>query len=230
MKSFISKCLKTGRGDRLYPVGSFARGEDYSGDLDILILGKKINISCPHTRVSGGDVRETYIIHAAPEFQMDVFYLPKEQAASLPFMLLYLMGPKSENLRMRSAAKRMGLKLNQFGIYRGTKALPIKTVKELYVLLNLTPPTPVLDDVPYEDIKQFFDSHVIGTYKSFHCVDHCSVVVVILGPGDKIRMVGVRKRKKGQYYLVQPPHMDGYFKLYVERQDRMHAFKEHPSK
>jgi DNA polymerase (family 10) len=54
-----------------------------------------------------------------------------------PFALHHLTGSKEHNVAIRSRAAGMGLKVNEYGIFKGAKSLPAEDEKELYGLLGL---------------------------------------------------------------------------------------------
>jgi DNA polymerase (family 10) len=54
-----------------------------------------------------------------------------------PFALHYFTGSKEHNVAMRSLAKKAGLKLNEYGLFKGTKLLACKDETELFERLGL---------------------------------------------------------------------------------------------
>jgi DNA polymerase (family 10) len=59
-----------------------------------------------------------------------------------PFALLYFTGSKEHNTALRQIAKTRGLKLNEYGLFKGTKSLPCKGEADIYqaLSLNFIPP------------------------------------------------------------------------------------------
>jgi hypothetical protein len=207
LDDFVQKYLSVKPPDLLYPVGSFGRGEEMSGDLDMLVLGDKLTISFPHRRVSGGDNHETYEILTDPPFQMDVFYLPHSKKSALPFSLLQYLGPKEENIRLRTAAKRQGYKLNQYGLYQGDKRTKVKSIDGVYRLLGVSRSTPLLRNVPGDLINRFAKDIGVSSF---------SYDGLVFTTAEKLRLRGMRHRKSGDRILVQPEYLDGYIRVAVE--------------
>ncbi|MEK7790190.1 MAG: DNA polymerase/3'-5' exonuclease PolX, partial [Deltaproteobacteria bacterium] len=54
-----------------------------------------------------------------------------------PFALLYFTGSKEHNTEMRSIAKTKRLKLNEYGLFKGTKSIPCKNEEEIFKTLGL---------------------------------------------------------------------------------------------
>lgn len=140
----ISKYVAT---KKVAVLGSFARKKPFIGDIDLLVIGgRKIVFTCVHKRVSGGEKKEDYLLYP-PEtdgeaISVNVYFLPKDKIHSLPFMLMTLIGPKEENIRMRYLAKQKGYTLNQYGIKLpdGTymkKRFP--SIASVYKFLDATP-------------------------------------------------------------------------------------------
>ena len=67
-------------------------------------------------------------------FDMDLRVLPKESYGSA---LQYFTGSKDFNLIMRNNAKKLGYKLNEYGIYKGTKEIYVESEKEIFDLLEM---------------------------------------------------------------------------------------------
>jgi DNA polymerase/3'-5' exonuclease PolX len=60
----------------------------------------------------------------------------------IPFLswypaVLYFTGSKELNLIMRNNAKKLGYKLNEYGIYKGTKNIYVESEQEIFNLLNM---------------------------------------------------------------------------------------------
>jgi DNA polymerase (family X) len=54
-----------------------------------------------------------------------------------PFALHHFTGSKEHNVALRARAQRMGLKLNEYGLFRGEKLLPCKDEAAIYARLGL---------------------------------------------------------------------------------------------
>lgn len=92
-------------------------------DIDILIvvpsdddLGK-VSLRRPHRVISKGVRRMSVVID---RHSIDIFIAVKHE---LPFALLHYTSPAQYNIRLRAYAKKMGYRLNQYGLFRGTHVL-----------------------------------------------------------------------------------------------------------
>jgi DNA polymerase (family 10) len=57
--------------------------------------------------------------------------------AEFPYALLYFTGSKEHNTELRGIAKDKGLKLNEYGLYKGEKLIKCKTEEEIFEALGL---------------------------------------------------------------------------------------------
>ena len=155
-KNFI-KSLDTFNNIKIKFCGSFRRKLKYSNDIDILIVSKDIiniddlykskilykiidklkkdkiiyddlTIENIHTKYSG-------IVNYINElYRIDIRFLPYESYYS---GLLYFTGSKLFNIDIRKKAKRLGYKLNEYGLYKDDKIIEIKSEKDIFKYLNL---------------------------------------------------------------------------------------------
>lgn len=98
------------------------------------------------TSQSGGDHYRRLMIRTsavAATIQVDVFYADQ---VSWPYAMLHHTGPKAYNIRLRAHAKRKGLKLNQYGLWKKDGSLRVtcacRTEKQVTELLGVTYRTP----------------------------------------------------------------------------------------
>jgi DNA polymerase (family 10) len=110
--------------------GSYRRGKETIGDLDILVVAKKPDepmdrlAAFPETAevIARGDTKMSVRTHAG--LQIDLRVVPAE---SFGAALQYFTGSKEHNVTMRGLAKDKGLKVNEYGVFR------VKKDKEEYV-------------------------------------------------------------------------------------------------
>ena len=113
-----------------------------------------------------------YEISKETLIQVDMRFVPDE---SFPFALQHFTGSKEHNTKLRSIAKKMGYKSNEYGIFKNDKKIEANSEEDIYKILNLQyiPPElredikeieaaaenkiPVL--VSRDDIKGFFHCH-----------------------------------------------------------------------
>lgn len=121
--------------------GSYRRGKPFIRDIDLMVaeplskykkyiafLLKKFKAQI----YSNGDDRTSCVILFENfVLKVDVFRAQHKYA-----MLLYSTGSKEFNIRMRRRAKKMGMLLNQDGLWYRGKRIPIKSEKEFFSKLG----------------------------------------------------------------------------------------------
>ena len=124
------------------PAGSLRRGCETIGDLDLLVTGGKPEKVSEHflqfPKITDVLARgENKISVKLKEgIQVDVRML---DAASAGAALQYFTGSKAHNVVLRDRAKRMGYKLNEYGLFRISDEAKVagKTEQEIYKFLGL---------------------------------------------------------------------------------------------
>jgi DNA polymerase (family 10) len=124
--------------------GSYRRGRDTVGDLDILVVSAKPDEVMDHlatfpdidTVVGRGPTKMS--IRLVDGLQVDLRVVP---AKSFGAALVYFTGSKQHNIVLRGMAKDRGLKINEYGVFKvdGDKEELVagKTEKEVYDTLDL---------------------------------------------------------------------------------------------
>jgi DNA polymerase/3'-5' exonuclease PolX len=128
-------------------VGSYRRGKETSGDIDILYagpdfdrfmdkvaahLGKRWRLMAKGpNKVSG-----IFLLTPRAAVEVDIWISNKENRA---YMMLYATGSKEHNVKMRFIAKHRGYKLNQYCMedLKTGKKLPAKTEREIFDHLKM---------------------------------------------------------------------------------------------
>lgn len=125
------------------PAGSLRRGKETVGDLDLLVTGPNptaaLDAFVKHPRV--GQVLARGENKASAEvgveaLQVDLRTLPEE---SFGAALQYFTGSKEHGVAVRTRAVRMGLTLNEYGLFEvdGMKPFPASTEEAIYARLGL---------------------------------------------------------------------------------------------
>jgi len=128
--------------------GSYRRQEDTSGDVDCLITSTKFslkemvevlekwNIILDSSSMKGEKFMGIAQCPSGKWFplRLDIEYLPIDEYGS---GLLYFTGSKAMNIHMRKKALKLGLTLNQHGLFKGSERLPVYTEKEIFSALKL---------------------------------------------------------------------------------------------
>jgi DNA polymerase (family X) len=117
--------MRTHKGIRQMEVaGSYRRGKETIGDLDLLVDAKDANAAMDHllkfeeqaTVIGRGDTKLS--IRLARGLQIDLRVVPTK---SFGAALQYFTGSKDHNVILRGMAKDRGLKINEYGVFRTPK-------------------------------------------------------------------------------------------------------------
>ena len=127
---------------RIEAAGSLRRGKDTIGDLDVLATAARPAKAAAHflkfPRVKEvlqhGDTK--CAVRLASGLQVDLRIVAPAQFGAA---LVYFTGSKEHNVRLRDLAKSRGLKVNEYGVFKGasSKSLAGKTEEEVYAALKL---------------------------------------------------------------------------------------------
>ena len=145
-----------GKNSTLNIVGSYRRGKQDSGDIDVIIcddkddntvfktfLDKMIEKNILIEVLSRGDIKSLGVskLPNKPARRIDFMFTPRKENA---FAILYFTGSKEFNTAMRSQALNMGYSLNEHGLYKmvnkkkGAKLTQLfKTEKDIFDFLNI---------------------------------------------------------------------------------------------
>ncbi|MFI4986937.1 MAG: DNA polymerase/3'-5' exonuclease PolX, partial [Alphaproteobacteria bacterium] len=133
--------LKAGPGVRQAIVaGSYRRRKETVGDIDILVTsGKGAAViarfaAYPQVRevLAKGPTRSTVVLESG--LQVDLRVVPEESYGAA---LHYFTGSKDHNIALRRLAQAKGLKINEYGVFRGAKRIAGRSEEELYALFKL---------------------------------------------------------------------------------------------
>jgi len=133
--------LKKGRDiDRIEVAGSLRRRLETIGDIDILVTGKdpgpvmKRFTGYPKVReiLSEGETKSSVVLDSG--IQVDVRFLDPDKFGA---GLVYFTGSKQHNIAIRTIAKQMGLKISEYGVFKGEKIIAGRTEEEVYKTLGL---------------------------------------------------------------------------------------------
>jgi len=126
---------------KLTVAGSYRRSRDTVGDLDILAVSKK-----PETLMDAfvamdgvadvqahGSTKSS--VRLSSGLQVDLRVVARE---SFGAALHYFTGSQAHNVAVRRRAQKMGLKLNEYGLYRGDKQVAGATEIDVFEALELT--------------------------------------------------------------------------------------------
>ncbi len=137
----LAQHVRAARGvERVEVAGSFRRRRETVGDLDILAIGPPSPDIMEHfTRhrdvtevLAQGDTKSS--VRLRNGLQVDLRLVPED---SFGACLLYFTGSKEHNIELRKMAQDRGLKINEYGVFRGEKRVAGRTEQEVYKTLGL---------------------------------------------------------------------------------------------
>ncbi len=153
VQAVLKYMRESGAVDRIEAAGSYRRCKDSVGDLDFLAVAKDSNaamdrfigVSSKATVLGWGDTKMS--LRLPTGLQVD-FRVVKEE--SFGAALQYFTGSKEHNVVLRSRAKNLGLKINEYGVFRGEEYVAGKTEEEVYAAVGLPWITPELREARRE--------------------------------------------------------------------------------
>ena len=118
LREHMTQCAAV---DRMEFAGSYRRGKETVGDLDILATSTEAEAVMDHfghfeditSTIVRGETKMS--VRLEDEFQVDLRVVPDE---SFGAALQYFTGSKDHNVKVRGLAKTKGLKINEWGVYR----------------------------------------------------------------------------------------------------------------
>ncbi|MBD3328534.1 DNA polymerase/3'-5' exonuclease PolX [Candidatus Peregrinibacteria bacterium] len=134
---YMKKCESV---KRVEYAGSARRKKETVGDIDILATGssadKIIKFFIDYQEVANviahGDTKSSVILNTG--VQVDLRVVPEK---SFGAAFHYFTGSKDHNVALRQRAIDMGMKVNEYGLFKGKKQVAGKTESELYKALGL---------------------------------------------------------------------------------------------
>src|SRR5436309_10420716 len=137
----IVEYLKAGGGiDEIDVAGSFRRRKETIGDLNIVVscqnpaaiiarFGKFGEVT--HV-ASQGETRSTVLLSSGLQVDLRVV-----EPAAFGAAMQYFTGSQAHNIELRKIAQAKQLKLNEYGVFRGSKCISGRTEQAVYAALGL---------------------------------------------------------------------------------------------
>ena len=196
--------------------GSIRRRKEVIKDIDIVASARHERVGAvmdffttlPDVQsiVAKGDTKSSVILNSGINADLRIV-----SDSEYPFALHYFTGSAEHNTAMRSRAKKFGLKLNEYGLFKGEKSLQCKSEEEIFKALGLTYIPPELREdkgeieaaeqgklpelIEPSDIRGIF--HVHTTYSDASMTLH---EVVKLAQGAGYQYIGISDHSKSAYY------------------------------
>jgi DNA polymerase (family 10) len=137
----LSNYIREVKGvEKVIAAGSLRRGRETVADLDLLVTGHHLEKVADHLLkhpevadvLARGDDKVSFRLSAG--MQVDVRMLPPESYGAA---LMYFTGSKEHNVALRARAQRSGLKLSEYALFKGDRAVAGSTEEEVYGALGL---------------------------------------------------------------------------------------------
>ena len=157
----FAKALKKIKSvDRIEAAGSLRRRRETVRDIDILVVSDKPQdvmdafAGLPQVKDVQAKGETKSSILTSDDIQIDCRVVDKK---SFGAALLYFTGSKNFNIKLRLIAQKAGLKINEYGVFRGEKFLAGKTEEEIFKLYKMAYVEPELreDSGEVELAKKF---------------------------------------------------------------------------
>ncbi|MEK7077728.1 MAG: DNA polymerase/3'-5' exonuclease PolX, partial [Patescibacteria group bacterium] len=140
VRAIVERLDKHPHTQKVVAAGSVRRMQETVGDADILITSQKpaavmdafVNMPSVGRVVAQG--RTKSVVKLKNGLEVDLRVVPPE---SFGAALQYFTGDKNHNVEIRKIAIAHGYKLNEYGLYKGSKMVAGKTEKEIYNKLGL---------------------------------------------------------------------------------------------
>ncbi len=127
--------------EKISIAGSLRRRKETIGDVDFLVVSKKpekvmdffVNLDGVEKVWGKGGTKAS--VHMRQGFDMDLRIVPAKSYGSA---LQYFTGSQDHNIATRKIAIEKGLKLSEWGIFKGKQQLPSKTEEEVYKAIGMS--------------------------------------------------------------------------------------------
>ncbi len=135
--AFLQQCQGIGTIDI---AGSYRRRKETVGDLDILVACKRpkevmdrlIHFDGVSDILARGETKSS--VRFRNGLQLDLRAVPE---ASYGAALVYFTGSKQHNIILRRLGQERGLKINEYGVFRGARRVAGRTEEEVYQAVGL---------------------------------------------------------------------------------------------
>lgn len=140
-ESLAGALRKVPGAEEVVVAGSFRRWKETVGDLDIIVVSKKPQavaeafVSLPRVQrvIAQGTTKSS--VKLKNGLNVDLRVIPR---ASFGAALHYFTGSKEHNVALREIAVKRGLKLNEYGLFRGKRQIAGETEEGVYRALGLS--------------------------------------------------------------------------------------------
>lgn len=132
-EKYIAYMKKCDAVKRVEYAGSLRRRKETIGDIDLLVTGEKSSVIMDHFAsykevlkiIAHGETKAAVILESG--MQVDLRVVPED---SFGAAFHYFTGSKNHNIKIRDMAKKKGLKVNEYGVFKVESGEMIKCKKE----------------------------------------------------------------------------------------------------
>ncbi len=140
IQNFLMKLKSSDKFSRLHIAGSTRRMKDTVGDIDILSSSTNPrdaaeffqNLTEVKHVIAGGDTKVSVVLSLGLNCDLRII-----DDKSFGAGLQYFTGSKEHNIRLRDIAINKGMKLNEYGLFRGERVVASETEEGIYKELGL---------------------------------------------------------------------------------------------
>ena len=140
IQEFVEKLKLSGKFNQLQVAGSTRRMKETVGDIDILCSSNDpkgasdyfLNIGEVKHVIAKGDTKISVLLSIGLNCDLRII-----DSKSFGSALQYFTGSKEHNIRLRDLAINYGMKLNEYGLFRGDSTIASITEEEVYNKLGL---------------------------------------------------------------------------------------------
>jgi DNA polymerase (family 10) len=140
VKEIYEKLKSLKEVEKIEVVGSIRRMKETIGDVDFLVISKNPGpvmdffVSLPGVIKVWGKGTTKASVRMKEGFDMDIRVLPRN---SFGAALQYFTGSKEHNIALRKIAIEKGMKLSEYGLFKGSKMIAGEFEEEIYQKLGL---------------------------------------------------------------------------------------------
>ena len=139
-QSLTDYLLKAKLVEQVTAAGSLRRGRETVGDLDLLVTGEN------HAAIAAHFIKHPRVVQVLAkgagkvsvkldnDLQVDLRMIPPESYGAA---LQYFTGSKEHNVALRERARKLGLKLSEYGLFQGDQSIAGQAEEEVYEKLGL---------------------------------------------------------------------------------------------
>jgi DNA polymerase (family 10) len=214
VKSVIERLESQKEIKEISVAGSVRRQKETIGDIDILVVSDNIEktakffVSLPEVEKIWAEGSTKCSVRFKEGFDVDLRMVKKESFGSA---LQYFTGSKEHNIVTRKIAIEKGLKLSEYGVFRGKKQIAGRTEEDVYKALGLLFIAPELREDDGE-IKAALDGKLPDLVElkdikgDLHCHSHPDGVLNSHGTEKSIMELAETAMDLGYEYLGISDH------------------------